>query len=89
MLQLNILQDQWLLFALVGGFALVLALVLAYLAMWRPRDSLGAQAGAEAQAAAAGGRRHYMPWFLIVTFVFILGFMIVYVARAAMSAPNW
>jgi predicted MFS family arabinose efflux permease len=89
MLQLNLLQDQWLFFAIVGGIALILALVLAYLAMWSPREATTPLAEAGPRPTAARKDRHFIPWILIVTFLFIAGFMAIYVARAALQPPNW
>ncbi|MGD1002194.1 MAG: hypothetical protein ABSA67_16020 [Candidatus Brocadiia bacterium] len=84
MLHLDVLQNQWLIFALVGGAAIVFAMILLFTALWRPRE--------EEEAAAEGAepaRRSFMPWVLILLFGATGVFMVAYTVRAALRPPNW
>jgi heme A synthase len=78
MFRLDVLQNQWLIVAMAGGTALVLVLVLAYLAVWR-----GARGGAEGE----GPRR--VPWLLILIYAVTLVYALIYVAMAALDPPTW
>ena len=83
MLRLDVLQNQWLIFALVGGTAILFAMILVFTSLWRPRDE---------EELAAGGRpvrRSYMPWVIILLFGFTVVFMAAYVLRAILRPPNW
>jgi uncharacterized BrkB/YihY/UPF0761 family membrane protein len=84
MLQYSVQQNQWLIMALFGGFALVLLSVLGYLALWRPRQP-------QAEGSASFGRwtRSYLPWVLVVVYVAAAVFMVIYVWMRAASPPNW
>jgi uncharacterized iron-regulated membrane protein len=84
MLQYSVVQNQWLILALFGGFALVLVSVLGYLALWRRRRP-------EAEGAAPFGRwlRSYLPWVLVVTYAATLVYAVVYVVLRAANPPNW
>jgi fatty acid desaturase len=73
--RLDVLQNQWLIFALVGGAAILFATILLLVALWRPRDEVP--------------RRHFMPWLIILLFGCTLLFVAVYVARAILRPPNW
>ena len=84
MLNLNLLQNRWVLLALAGGVVLVLAMVLACLAIWRPREE--SQAGAEAAPARFSAR---VPWFLVLTIAGIAAYAVIYVVVRAMRPPNW
>ncbi len=83
MLHLNVLQNQWLIFALVGGAAIVIATILLFMAFWQPREE------EEAPEAAAPVRRSFMPWVIILIFGATAAFMAAYLLRAALRPPNW
>jgi hypothetical protein len=83
MFRLNILQNQWLLLALAGGVVLTLAVILAYLMFWQPRQRRDA---AEPGARSEDGG---ISPFLIAVFVSILGFAVVYVVLRTRVPPNW
>ncbi len=83
MLQLNLLQNQYIMLAFFGGIALVLLSALGYLAMWRTRETEGAG------PALGGSRRGYMPWVLLVTYAASLIYAVVYVLMRAQTPPNW
>jgi len=79
MLRFDILQNQWLILALGGGAALVLAVVLSYLGFWR--------GSGHADATPAGHGR--LPWILILVYVATFVFAIAYVLARAVEPPNW
>jgi len=83
MLRLDVLQNQWLIFALVGGAAIVFAMILLFTALWQPRE--------EEDAAEGAGpvRRSFMPWVIILVFGATAVFMAAYVLRAILRPPNW
>ena len=84
MLHLDVLQNQWLIFALVGGAGIVFAMILLFTALWRPREE------EDASAEGAGpARRSFMPWVLILLFGATAVFMAVYTVRAILRPPNW
>ena len=84
MLRLDVLQNQWLIFSLVGGTAIVFAVILLYMALWRPREE------EEAAAEDAGAvRRSFMPWLIILMFGAAAVFAAAYVLRATLRPPNW
>ena len=85
MLRFDVLQDQWLILALVGGSALVLAVVLSYLALWRGRGG-AEESEADTPAPAEHGR---MPWILILIYAATVVFAIIYVLARAVEPPNW
>ncbi|MCY2928971.1 MAG: hypothetical protein NTV86_05655 [Planctomycetota bacterium] len=75
MFRLDILQNQWLLVAMALGLALVLAISLAFLAIWRPRG------GAPPPRA--------VPWIVVVVLAATAAFAVTYVALAAVNPPTW
>ena len=75
---IDVLQNQWIILALIGGTVLVLYMVLGYLTMWHPR------------AEPAGGEpRGAVPWVIIFTLVAMVIFMLIYVAARSSYPPNW
>ncbi len=75
MFRLDVLQNQWLVFTLIGGAAILLATILLFVALWRPRE--------EAPKAP------FMPWLIILLFGGFALFVVLYAARAILRAPNW
>ncbi len=84
MLQYSVQQNEWLILALFGGFALVLLSVLGYMALWRRRRP-------EEEGATSFGRWlwGYLPWVLGVTYLATVVYMVVYVCLRAANPPNW
>ena len=82
MMRLDVLQAQWLWLALLGGSALVLAIVLAYLAIWRT----GRNGDGRAVTPSGSGKT---PWVLILVYVATLVFALGYVIMRAVVPPNW
>ena len=85
MFRLDVLQDQWLILALFGGTALVLAVVLAYLALWRRREG----EPADGPAAAERSDSHGVPWVMIFVFAATALFALAYLLMRAAAPPNW
>ena len=85
MLQFDLLQNQWIMLALLGGFSLVLVSVLGYLAMWRRREP----EAEEAPPSFGRWLRLHLPWLLVVTYAGTVVFAIVYVLLRARTPPNW
>ncbi len=81
MIGLNVLQNQWLILALFGGSATVLAVFLCYLAGWRPRQGTD-QAGNRSPVA-------WTPWGLIVVYALTVAFGLAFVVMVALNPPNW
>ena len=88
MFRLDILQYQWLMLALIGGGALVLAMVLSYLAIWRRQDAQEAGA-AQTPRQPCGHSRAFMPWILIVAYAFAIIYVNVYTLRMSIYPPDW
>lgn len=93
----NVLQERWLMWALIGGSAVVLGFILAYLAIWRGRAAEGqAPAAATSPAARALAQRSFfgwvgsfVPWLLIVVIVGLLVYAVVYTISRMFYPPNW
>ena len=83
MLRLDVLQNQWLIFSLVGGVAIVLAVILLYTALWRPRREETADEG------AGPVRGSFMPWLIVLMIGATAFFAAVYAYRAFVRPPNW
>jgi predicted MFS family arabinose efflux permease len=86
MYRLNLLQNQWLILALFVGLALIGGLVLAYLAMWRPREE---EAPKDAAQSAPARPSSPVPWVLIVTYLFAVLYVVVYTFILRRNPPNW
>lgn len=72
-MRLDVLQNQWLALALVGGAALVLVIALACVDTWR-------------MSHQAPGR---MPWFMILVYAATAVFAAIYVTLRILAPPNW
>jgi hypothetical protein len=81
---LNVLQNQWLMLALLGGVAMVLIIALAYAAIWRPRH-----AGDKALPADAAPKKGALPWLLVLVYVTLLVWGVIYTLRMVAQPPNW
>jgi len=72
-MRLDILQNQWLALALVGGCVFVLAIVLVCVETWRTGHR-------------TPGR---IPWFMILVYAATAIFAAVYVTLRTLTPPNW
>lgn len=91
MLDLEIQRNQYLVLGIVGGMALVLGWVLAYVAMWRQREL-----GGEETVAHASGKRtvlswlhSFMPWVLVILYVGAVVYAVAYTYMTWKNPPNW
>ena len=82
---IDVLQNQWIILALIGGTVLVLYMVLGYLAMWKPRSEIEARPAPPGEEAPSGA----VPWVIIFTLVAMVIFMLIYVAARSSYPPNW
>ncbi len=87
MFQLYVMQNQWLMLALIGGTALLLIFLLGYPALWRRREPM-TEKGMEKQSLLAWFRS-FMPWVLVVLYGVTIAYAVVYVIRMAGHPPNW
>ena len=91
MFRLSVLQSQWLILAMFSGVALVLATVLTYMMIWRPRkdnDRAVAESGYE-NYSTMRWYFSFMPWVLTLTFAGVIVFAIVYALMKIANPPNW
>ena len=88
MLELNVLQTQWLMMALAGGIVVTLAIIMSYFAIWQPRH--GRAAAPRAHHGPAWSRWFAdIPWILIFVFVAGILFIIAYTIDKSIHPPNW
>ncbi|MFZ0389501.1 MAG: hypothetical protein WAN36_03505 [Calditrichia bacterium] len=78
----SVLQNQFVVMALGGGLAIVLAMVLVYLAIWRPRR------GDEVQHGFKGFLRS-IPWVLIFTISTFLAYGVIQVIYHIFHPPTF
>lgn len=90
MFRLDVLQNQWLLLALGLGVIFVLAMALAYTAIWRPRQTppAGDDSAPTPELPFGQWMRSYVPWILILTLLFVIAFIVIYTVMAATTPPN-
>ena len=82
MFNLNVLQNQWLILALMGGTIIMLGVAMTYLMMWRPRKD-------EVEVISSlRSLFRLLPLVLIILFVCILIYQITYVIIFAVNPPN-
>jgi hypothetical protein len=91
MFNLNVLQNQWLMLALIGGTALMFTLLLAYPAIWRPRKEPSEDTAQEPTQplSVLAWLRSFMPWILIVVYAAAAVYVVIYTWMAAVNPPNW
>ena len=82
MFRLSILQNQWLIIALMGGLIIMLAVVLTYVMMWRPRKETGEV------ITDLKSLFNLLPLIVILLFICIVIFQIMYVIILSANPPN-
>ncbi len=82
-MDINILQNRWLILAFFGGLSLILAVVLAYMAYYRPRP-----AGGQEQAPPPAWWR-LMPWVLVLIAAGVIIWGLLYTYAWSVTPPNW
>ena len=82
MYRLSVLQNQWLILALMGGVILMIGLVSIYLMMWRPRI--------DAPQPVSGGRAliRWIPWILYALLISIVIYQLTYAIILHFYPPN-
>ena len=82
MYRLSVLQNQWLILALMGGIILMIGFISVYMMMWRPRiDSPQPASGARALA-------RWIPWILYALLVSIVIYQVTYAIILHFYPPN-
>jgi hypothetical protein len=82
MFRLSVLQNQWLILALMSGIIIMLAVVMTYLMMWRPRKETGEV------ITDLRSLFNLLPLIVIILFICIVIYQITYVLIFAMNPPN-
>ena len=91
MFHIEVLQNQWLVEALIGGVAFLLVCILWYAAQWRPRRSDSAvppRAEYEVNGDGASGKAPF-PGIIIFIYVGTAVCAVVYLIARAFNPPNW
>ena len=88
MFRLDVMQNQWLILALVGGAAMVLAFVLCYQASWRQRQRV-IEYRNDADSNNWRFSFEHMPWGLMLFYISTLVFEVTYVIWSVLDPPNW
>ncbi len=84
MLRFDVLQNDWVILALLGGVILVLATCIAYLDMWTPRKEKNGKPATEWLNWWEG-----IPWFLKLSYAAFILFAILFAIYRAIIPPNW
>ena len=82
MFNLNVLQNQWLILALMSGVIVMLGVAMTYLMMWRPRKETGEV------ITDLRSLFHLLPLIVIILFICIVIYQITYVIIFALNPPN-
>jgi hypothetical protein len=82
MFRLEVLQNQWLILSLMGGFIVMLGVIMTYLMMWRPRKETGEV------ITDLRSLFHLLPLIVIILFICIVIYQITYVIIFALNPPN-
>lgn len=91
MTDFSVLHDQRLILALAGGLAVLLAALLTYNSMWKPRSE--EEHGAQQPITGIGSFFSWLvkvvPWVLLLTFIATIAYTVTHVWMAAAHPPNW
>jgi hypothetical protein len=88
MFNLNVLQAQWVILAMLGGAVLALAVFLYYLTPGRAEDKKTASEQTDAEYVERSSHRR-VPWILILLFVITAIYSLIYVYQRSSRPPNW
>ena len=91
MLYLYVLQNKWIVTALLSGAALTLLLCLTYQALWTPRGTEGRSEVIKVKDIRSffAWVTSFVPWVLILVILAAVSFTIVKVLESAAVPPNW
>ena len=84
MLRFDVLQNNWVILALLGGIFLVIYTCIAYLDMWTPRKEKDGKTETGWLSWWEG-----IPWVLKVTYAALILLVIFYTIYRAIVPPNW
>ncbi len=84
MLRFDVLQNDWVILAILGGIALVFYTAIAYLDMWTPRKMKDGKTERGWLTWWQG-----IPWVLKVTYAALIIFVVIYTIYRAIVPPNW
>jgi uncharacterized membrane protein len=87
MLQIHVMQNQWLMLASAIGLAVLAGWVMSFVMMWKPRVKEGEKPG----ETVRGWLTDYsaFPWVVILTIVGTTVFAIVFTVAKIIHPPNW
>ena len=89
MFRLDVLQNQWLIVALVGGTALVLFVALAYVTVWRAARNGDGSSPLRKEGVGPERPAHCIPAIVVVFWVAAALYAVVYIVQAALNPPTW
>jgi len=91
MFRIDLLQNQYLILAIIGGLALLLLVVLMYPPLWRQRDKSTEETVKEADQAQSGVQwlRSFMPWYLLILYIAMAVWAVGYVIKMSRHPPTW
>lgn len=85
---LSVQQAEYIIFGLAGGLVGLIAMLLTYMLLWRPRrlDEHG-----QPLPPMRGGRGVLwaMPWVLVLTYIAWLGYEVIYMIGMIKNPPTW
>lgn len=87
----EIMRNQWIILAIMGGISLTIAFTLTYWALWRPREEERREGGKEISGLAPFFKWviSFTPWVLVLAVVSTMAYVAVHLLTAALQPPNW
>ena len=91
MLRVDVLQNRLLILTVLGGIAVLLAVILFFIALWRPRveQETGIGERPPGKPRAGAWMRSYIPWLAIIGAIATLLFALAYTAGVIRKPPSW
>jgi len=82
----EVLRNQWIIFALLGGIVFVLFIIIGYLDLWKPRKR---KTNSDETDTEYMGAIESIPWILKVMFIGSFVFIVLYIIFRIINPPNW